>query len=761
MKTKNKIGGYVIRSAVYAVFLSVAFIALSSAFNSPNRWHNSSGETDAYNVTAKVASQPRALSGAMAPPNSNFSGLNIQANSLPTVSTGPMRVTRAVVPPAPALPQSVLYDQYNNGDGVGTLSAMFTDSPTLNSDLADDFVVPSGQTWTVQSIDADGVYFNGGGPATSFNVIFYIDSGGVPGAIVGGALFLPFTQSGSTFTVPLGGVILSTGHYWVEIQANMTFSVGGEWAWSNRTVQNNSPAQWQNPGGGFGVCPSWMPRTTCMDDAGAPDQMYRLNGTVAPCAAYTFSSTTGTLVPGTTDIGNHCDDCSNGISLPFPVTIYGQTFTTADAGSNGHLTFGLADDSFAITCSPFGFSGTTYVLAPYWTDQCTGACGGFACTGCGIFTTTAGTAPNRVFYVEYRTHYFPNPGQTAALLDYEVALYENGSPPFSYIYGSITAATVANDSELVIGVKLDETNSTQYWCDPNGGTSPGVSNGQQLNASYFSCGGTPTPIPTATHTPTPTATFTPLPTATFTPTPSATFTPLPTATFTPTATATFTPTATATATATFTPSPTAMATFTPTATATATATATLTPTATATFTPTATATPTPTLTPTPTPSATASPTPTLTPTATPVCVFGQGFWRNHPNQWPVTQLQLGNTTYNQQQLLSILQQAVRGNGLVLLARQEITAKLNIANGANGSCIQQTLADADTLIGDLVVPPIGNGFLAPRDVAALMGTLGQYNDGELCAPSCQENSSPPPSPTEHPLPPRQQQPPRLR
>ena len=64
MKTKSKIGGHIIRSAAYAVFLSAAFIALSSAFNSPNRWHKSSGTSDTYNVTANVASQPRALSFA-------------------------------------------------------------------------------------------------------------------------------------------------------------------------------------------------------------------------------------------------------------------------------------------------------------------------------------------------------------------------------------------------------------------------------------------------------------------------------------------------------------------------------------------------------------------------------------------------------------------------------------------------------------------------------------------------------------------------
>ena len=119
----------------------------------------------------------------------------------------------------------------------------------------------------------------------------------------------------------------------------------------------------------------------------------------------------------------------------------------------------------------------------------------------------------------------------------------------------------------------------------------------------------------------------------------------------------------------------------------------------------------------------------------------------------MTELQLGNVTYNQQELVSILGQPVRGNGLLILAHQEIAAKLNIANGADGSCVQQTLADADALIGDLVIPPIGDGYLRPRDVSPTAGILGDYNEGNLCAPSC-DNSSPPPrhpAPRQHPQP----------
>ena len=97
----------------------------------------------------------------------------------------------------------------------------------------------------------------------------------------------------------------------------------------------------------------------------------------------------------------------------------------------------------------------------------------------------------------------------------------------------------------------------------------------------------------------------------------------------------------------------------------------------------------------------------------------------------MNQLQLGNHTYKQQQLQSILEQPVRGNGLVLLARQEIAAKLNIANGAEGSCIAQSLADADSLIGDLIIPPVGDGFLRSTSYER---TLTLYNQGSLCAPA---------------------------
>jgi hypothetical protein len=123
-------------------------------------------------------------------------------------------------------------------------------------------------------------------------------------------------------------------------------------------------------------------------------------------------------------------------------------------------------------------------------------------------------------------------------------------------------------------------------------------------------------------------------------------------------------------------------------------------------------------------------------------VFKRQYWKNH-GQWPVNQLQLGNRTYDRQELQSILDRAARGNELVDLAHEEIAAKLNIANGANGSCIEQTLAAANALIGNLVIPPVGNGYLRPTP---LVRDLRRYNGGHLCSPHCDSSPDPQPSST---------------
>jgi hypothetical protein len=120
----------------------------------------------------------------------------------------------------------------------------------------------------------------------------------------------------------------------------------------------------------------------------------------------------------------------------------------------------------------------------------------------------------------------------------------------------------------------------------------------------------------------------------------------------------------------------------------------------------------------------------------PGCTYTQGFWKTHgpiptgsnTNVWPVNNLTLGTVNYTDLQLQSIFDTPAGGNGLIALAHQLIAAKLNIANGSDGAAIAADIAAADALIGGLVIPPVGAGFLSPASTSALITALTNYNEG---------------------------------
>lgn len=115
------------------------------------------------------------------------------------------------------------------------------------------------------------------------------------------------------------------------------------------------------------------------------------------------------------------------------------------------------------------------------------------------------------------------------------------------------------------------------------------------------------------------------------------------------------------------------------------------------------------------------------------CSRTLGFWKTHyPDAWPAgvlaAGLTLGSVAYSADQLVAIFDAPVRGNGLISLSHQLIAAKLNIASGADPSSIQSSVTAADALIGGLVVPPVGSGYLATSTTSSLNTALTGYNEG---------------------------------
>jgi hypothetical protein len=194
------------------------------------------------------------------------------------------------VPPSQPLirassgPMVVLYDQYDLIGSAGTTSQQFEAAKSdLTDYLADDFVVPPGRFWTVTQVEVAGTYSASGGPASAVNVFIGADANSLPGSVLvsrTGIVPSPGPNPGD-FVIPLPAVVLIPGRYWISVQAVQDSSVAGQWYWIDRTATSNSAAAWENPGGGFGVCPSWGKRgATCGIDPSEPDQVFRLSGTV-------------------------------------------------------------------------------------------------------------------------------------------------------------------------------------------------------------------------------------------------------------------------------------------------------------------------------------------------------------------------------------------------------------------------------------------------------------------------------------------------
>lgn len=235
--------------------------------------------------------------------------------------------------------------------------------------------------------------------------------------------------------------------------------------------------------------------------------------TIELCSlGYTYTVGTGTIVSSTNLLpGSQCGTCTVPVSFPFPLPFYGHTYTSANISSQGNLQFTTnytSTDSCSFPISQLGPS-----ILPYWADYivtdwdypCEQAYG----LPCGVFTSTTGTTPSRIFHIEWRARFG---GSNHEVVDFEVRLHEGtGLMDFVYGFGIWYGAS--------IGVQDVGNRYTAYLCDS------GISQHTAIHWNFMTflpCEPTPTPPPINTPTHTPAATYTPTWTSTPTSTPSAT-----------------------------------------------------------------------------------------------------------------------------------------------------------------------------------------------------------------------------------------------
>lgn len=194
---------------------------------------------------------------------------------------------------APQHPTNVTLWNQNANFGPGVVSDNFLNNPVYNSTYdaaaADDFVVPSGETWYISEVDVTGAYAGGTGPATSFTVTFYKNKRNRPGRKPH-AYTVTCTDNAGSLECPMpmkrghpAPVLLGGYTWWVSVVANCDYNAGcNEWQWSENTSVTGLEAMWSDPYGGWHIpCGAWEKLDYCFGGSPA-DMAFDLVGYSAP-----------------------------------------------------------------------------------------------------------------------------------------------------------------------------------------------------------------------------------------------------------------------------------------------------------------------------------------------------------------------------------------------------------------------------------------------------------------------------------------------
>lgn len=111
-----------------------------------------------------------------------------------------------------------------------------------------------------------------------------------------------------------------------------------------------------------------------------------------------------------------------------------------------------------------------------------------------------------------------------------------------------------------------------------------------------------------------------------------------------------------------------------------------------------------------------------------------GYWKNHPDAWPVDNLTLGSYNYTEAQLLILLNTPVRRDASILLAYQLVAAKLNILSGEDTTpAVTDAILEADALLSGFTGPlpyHVRPNTSVGHDMVDVAKVLYNYNEGFL-------------------------------
>jgi hypothetical protein len=109
-----------------------------------------------------------------------------------------------------------------------------------------------------------------------------------------------------------------------------------------------------------------------------------------------------------------------------------------------------------------------------------------------------------------------------------------------------------------------------------------------------------------------------------------------------------------------------------------------------------------------------------------------GYWGNHPEAWPVSEIQVGGITYSKDLAIENIKRSTAKDKRWTIFASLVSAKLNILIGNDSSCIASDIAAADAWWALYNANPVAAKSAAWQLVEPYQLKLDAYNNGLLCA-----------------------------
>jgi hypothetical protein len=108
-----------------------------------------------------------------------------------------------------------------------------------------------------------------------------------------------------------------------------------------------------------------------------------------------------------------------------------------------------------------------------------------------------------------------------------------------------------------------------------------------------------------------------------------------------------------------------------------------------------------------------------------------GYWKNHPEAWPVSGITIGLNTYTKAQAIMWLGKVGKDKTTTIFASY-VSAYLNLKIGNDGSCVSAAMASAYTwLTNHPVGSNVAGSSAAWQEAEGWHQTMDAYNNGLLC------------------------------